>query len=122
MVNLKLNNVEFKLREYQDFNWLNNYGEVFLAIDETGSGCISFGIKKKNKKYFFKIAGAKTINAEISEEESIKLLKNAVIKYQEIKHDNLIKYVDAFDYKKFFVVIYEFAEGECLFDHWNFEK
>lgn len=122
MVKIKTDDIEFKLREYQDFSWLNNYGKVFFVIDETGSGCISFGIEKDNKKYFFKIAGAKTVEAEISEDESIKLLKEAVVKYQDIKHDNLIKYVDSFNYKEFFVIIYEFAEGECLFDHWNFDR
>lgn len=122
MIKSKVGNIEFKLREYQDFSWLNNYGKVFYVIDETGSGCISFGIEKDNKKYFFKIAGAKTVEAEISEDESIKLLKEAVVKYQDIKHDNLIKYFDSFNYKEFFVVIYEFAEGECLFDHWNFDR
>lgn len=122
MIKLKIDDIEFKLREYQDFSWLSNYGKVFLVIDETGSGCISFGIEKDNKKYFFKIAGAKTVEAEISQEESIKLLKEAVTKYKDIKHDNLIKYVDSFSYKELFVVIYEFAEGECLFDHWNFDR
>ena len=122
MILLKIDDIEFKLREYQDFSWLNNYGKIFYVIDETGSGCISFGIEKDNKKYFFKIAGAKTVEAEINEDESIKLLKEAVVKYQDIKHDNLIKYVDSFEYKEFFVVIYEFAEGECLFDHWNFDR
>ena len=122
MITLKIDDIEFKLRGYQDFSWLNNYGKVFLVIDETGSGCISFGIKNGNKKYFFKIAGAKTVEAEVSEEESIKLLKEAVIKYKDIKHNNLIKYVDSFDYEQFFIVIYEFAEGECLFDHWNFDR
>ena len=122
MVKCKIDTIEFKLKEYQDFTWLNNYGQAFMVIDETGSGCISFGIEKDNKKYFFKIAGAKSINAEVSEKESIRLLKNAVIKYKAIKHDNLIKYIDSFEYKEFFVVIYEYAEGECLFDHWNFDK
>lgn len=122
MIKQVIDGIEFKLREYQDFSWLNNYGTVFSVIDETGSGCISFGIKKDNKKYFFKIAGAKTVNAEISEEESIKLLKEAAIKYKDIKHKNLIKLVDAFEYKEFYVVIYEYAEGECLFDHWNFDR
>ncbi len=122
MITQKIGDISFKLKEYQDFRWLNNYGKVFLVIDETGSGCISFGISKDDKKYFFKIAGAKTIEAEISEEESIKLLKEAVVKYKEIKHDNLIKYIDSFFYQEFFVVIYEFALGECLFDHWNFER
>jgi len=122
VIKLKIDDIEFKLREYQDFSWLSNYGKVFSVIDETGSGCISFGIEKDNKKYFFKIAGAKTVEAEISEEESIKLLNNAVVKYKDIKHNNLIKYVDSFAYKELFVVIYEFAEGECLFDHWNFDR
>ncbi|MCR4918006.1 MAG: hypothetical protein K5912_03635 [Alphaproteobacteria bacterium] len=122
MIKQVIDGIEFKLKEYQDFSWLNNYGTVFSVIDETGSGCISFGVQKNSKKYFFKIAGAKTVNAEISEEESIKLLKEAAVKYKDIKHENLIKLVDAFEYKEFYVVIYEYAEGECLFDHWNFDR
>ena len=122
MVVCKIDGVEFKLREYQDFSWINNYGKVFSVIDETGSGCISFGVEKENTKYFIKVAGAKTVEAEISEKESIELLKDAVEKYKKIHHPNLIKYIDSFDYNEFFVIIYEYAEGECLFDHWNFEK
>ena len=49
MIKTKIDDIEFKLREYQDFSWLNNYGKVFYVIDETGSGCISFGIEKDNK-------------------------------------------------------------------------
>ena len=122
MVKCKIDNIEFKLREYQDFSWINDYGLAFSVIDETGSGCISFGVQKDNKKYFLKIAGAKTIEAEISEQESICLLKEAVKKYKNIQHPNLIKYIDSFDINEFFVVIFEYADGECLFDHWNFEK
>ncbi len=120
MVKLQIDNIEFKLKEYQDFSWLNNYGKVFSVIDETGSGCISFGVEKDNKRYFFKIAGAKTVEAEISEEESITLLKDAVKKYEDIKHPNLIKLIDSFPINEFFVAVFEWAEGECLFDHWNF--
>ena len=122
MVKCKIDNIEFKLREYQDFSWVNDYGIAFSVIDETGSGCISFGVQKDNKKYFIKIAGAKTVEAEISEQESIDLLKDAVEKYKSIHHQNLIKYIDSFDINEFFAVIFEYADGECLFDHWNFEK
>lgn len=120
MVKLQIDNIEFKLKEYQDFSWLNNYGKVFSVIDETGSGCISFGIEKDSKRYFFKIAGAKTVEAEISEKESIILLKDAIKKYKVIKHPYLIKLVDSFAINEFFVAVFEWAEGECLFDHWNF--
>ena len=122
MVKCKIDNIEFKLREYQDFSWVNDYGIAFSVIDETGSGCISFGVQKDNKKYFIKIAGAKTVEAEISEQESIDLLKDAVEKYKNIHHQNLIKYIDSFNINEFFAVIFEYADGECLFDHWNFEK
>lgn len=122
MVKCKIDNIEFKLKEYQDFSWVNDYGIVFSVIDETGSGCISFGVQKDNKKYFIKIAGAKTVEAEISEQDSIDLLKDAVEKYKNIHHQNLIKYIESFDINEFFAVIFEYADGECLFDHWNFEK
>ena len=122
MVKCKIDNIEFKLKEYQDFSWVNDYGIAFSVIDETGSGCISFGVQKDNKKYFIKIAGAKTVEAEISEQDSIDLLKDAVEKYKNIHHQNLIKYIDSFDINEFFAVIFEYADGECLFDHWNFEK
>lgn len=122
MVKCKIDNIEFKLKEYQDFSWVNDYGIVFSVIDETGSGCILFGVQKDNKKYFIKIAGAKTVEAEISEQDSIDLLKDAVEKYKSIHHQNLIKYIDSFDINEFFAVIFEYADGECLFDHWNFEK
>ena len=122
MVVQKLGDISFKLKEGQDFFWVKDYGNVFSVIDETGSGCISFGVEKDSKKYFFKIAGAKTVEAEVSCEESIRLLKEAVQKYKDIKDDNLIKYIDSFMKNDCFVVIYEYAEGECLFDHWNFDK
>ncbi len=96
MIVKQIDNVSYKLREEQDFSWLNDFGTVFSVIDETGSGCISFGVEKDDKKYFFKIAGAKTVEAEVSEKESIKLLKDAVQKYKDIKNNNLIKYVDSF--------------------------
>lgn len=121
MIKIKLDNVEFKLKEYQDFSWLSEYGNVFIVIDETGSGCICFGIEKDDKKYFYKIAGAKTIGADISMEDSINLLKESVTKYKEINHVDLIEYIESFYHNEFYIVVYKYAEGECLFDHWNFD-
>ena len=46
MIKQSIDGIKFKLKEYQDFSWLNNYGTVFSFINETGSGCISFGVKK----------------------------------------------------------------------------
>ena len=118
----KLDNVEFRLKELHDFTWLKKYGKAFWVVDETGSGCICIGMEDEHKKYFCKIAGVNTIEAEVSPLESIETLKNAVRIYQDLEHSNLIKLVEAYDHEKFYVVVFEWADGECLFDHWNFEK
>ncbi len=122
VIEFVIDEVKYHLKEYQDLSWLRHHGTVFMVIDETGSGCINFGIEKDSKRYFYKIAGVKTIASEVSEQESIRLLKEAATKYKDIHHEHLIKYVDSFDYNEFFVVVYEYAEGECLFDHWNFDR
>lgn len=117
----KIDTITFKLREYQDFSWLQTYGKVFSVVDETGSGCICFGIES-DQKYFYKIAGAKTVHADISQQESIILLKKAVKIYEDIKHPNLIQLVKSFTYQEFFIAVFVWAKGDCLFDHWNFDS
>ncbi len=122
MIINKLDGIEFRLQELHDFTWLKKYGTAFWVVDETGSGCVCIGMQKEDKKYFCKIAGVNTLEADVSPEEAIRILKQAVSIYQELEHPNLIKLVEAYDYKKFYVAVFEWAEGECLFDHWNFEK
>lgn len=122
MVINKLDSIEFRLRELHDFSWLKKYGKAFWAVDETGSGCICIGMGNADKKYFCKIAGVNTIEAVVSPKESIEILKNAVSLYYELEHPNLVKIVEEYEYDKFYVVVFEWTNGECLFDHWNFEK
>lgn len=122
MIINQINGVTYKLREDQDFSWLEKEGKVFSVIDETGSGCICFGIEKDNEKLFYKIAGAKTVEAEISCEESKTLLKSATQIYKDIQHPNLISLVKDFEINEFYVAVYKWANGECLFDHWNFDR
>lgn len=74
------------------------------------------------KKYFCKIAGVNTIEAEVSPKESVEILKEAVHLYYDLRHPNLVKIIEDYEYGQFYVVVFEWTEGECLFDHWNFEK
>ncbi len=122
MIINKLDSIEFKLNEWHDFTWLKRYGTAFWVVDETGSGCICIGMENGDKKYFCKIAGVNTIEAEVSPKESIKLLKESVNLYFNLRHPNLVKMIEDYDYNQFYVVVFEWTEGECLFDHWNFEK
>ena len=52
----------------------------------------------------------------------MEILKEAVHLYYDLSHPNLIKIIEEYDYNQFYVAVFEWAEGECLFDHWNFEK
>lgn len=122
MIINKLDSIEFKLKELHDFTWLKKYGTAFWAVDETGSGCIGIGMQNADKKYFCKIAGVNTIEAEVSPKESIEMLKEAVHLYYDLRHPNLVKIIESYDYEQFYVVVFEWTQGECLFDHWNFEK
>ena len=122
MIINKLDSIEFRLNEWHEFTWLKRYGTAFWVVDETGSGCICIGMENGDKKYFCKIAGVNTIEAEVSPKESIKLLKESVNLYFNLRHPNLVKMIEDYDYNQFYVVVFEWTEGECLFDHWNFEK
>lgn len=122
MIINKLDSIEFRLRERHDFTWLKKYGTAFWAVDETGSGCICIGMENAGKKYFCKIAGVNTIEADVSPEESKVILKEAVHLYSYLRHPNLVKIIESYEYNQFYVAVFEWTEGECLFDHWNFEK
>ena len=122
MVTIKLDDITFRLKEYHDFSWLKKYGKAFWRVDETGSGCLCIGMEQDGKKVFCKIAGADTVEAEVSPEISVELLKKAVPLYRDLAHPNLVKLVEAYPYENFYVAVFEWAAGDCLFDHWNFDR
>ncbi len=79
MIKHEIDNIKFHLKTCHDLTWVKKYGTVFSVIDATGSGCISFGVADENgrDRYFIKIAGVDTVDAEISPAESVETLKNA---------------------------------------------
>lgn len=122
MVVYEIDKVRFRLKTHHDLTWIKKYGTVFSVIDETGSGCISFGVADGADKYFIKIAGVDTIDAEISPEESVETLKSAVKMYQILKHPNLVELLEHYPYQDYYAAVFRWVEGGCLFDYWNFEK
>lgn len=119
---LTLDKVNFRLNEYHDFSWLKKYGTAFTAFDETGSGCIGIGMQNNDKKVFCKIAGVNYVFAEIPPQGSIETLKKALTVYRDLQHPNLIRLIEHYPYDQFYVAVFEWEDGDCLFDHWNFEK
>lgn len=122
MVIQEIDNVKFRLKKPCDVTWIKKYGTVFSVIDATGSGCICFGVGNGKDRYFIKIAGVDTVDAEISPGESVETLKNAAELYQILKHQNLVELLEHYPVLDCYAAVFRWVEGECLFDHWNFEK
>ncbi len=85
MVTQSMDGVKYRLKTPHDLGCVRKNGTVFQAIDETGSGCICFGVSDGEKKYFIKIAGADTIEAEVSPETAVDDLKRAIQLYMKRK-------------------------------------
>jgi serine/threonine-protein kinase len=122
MVKQMIDNISFTLKEPCDFSFLSKYGKVFCVFDQNDSGNISFGVKDGNIKYFIKIAGAKTAEACRDAKEAVEVLKNAMPLYETLKHPSLIHLVEHYEHNDLYVAVFHWAEGDCLHDHWNFEK
>lgn len=118
----KIDDVSFELKKDFDFRFLNKYGQVFKVFDKQDSGNICFGLKDGNKKLFIKYAGAPTINYGGKSEEAILRLQNTILIYEDIKDSNLINLIDHFEVNNGYALIFEWIDGECLHEHWNFDK
>lgn len=122
MVNVKLDSVDFSLKEEHDFSWLKSFGKVFAVFAQNDSGNINFGVDNGEEKYFIKVAGLKTTESVRTQQDAIAALKAAMPIYEDIKHKNLIELVKHYTLREIYIAVFKWADGDCLFDHWNFEK
>lgn len=122
MIAQKIDDVTYNLNEYRNFSFMSKYGKVFCVFDKTDSGNISFGLEDEKTKYFIKIAGAKTTEFCGLPKDVVETLKNAMRLYDELKHPHLIELLEHYELDDLYIAVFKWAEGECLFDHWNFEK
>lgn len=122
MVNVKLDSIDFSLKEEHDFSWLKSFGKVFAVFAQNDSGNISFGVDNEEEKYFIKVAGLKTSESVRTQQEAIATLKVAVHIYEDINHKSLIKLVKHYSFGEIYIAVFKWTDGDCLFDHWNFEK
>lgn len=121
MVTQNIDGVIFSMKEPHDFSFLSKYGRVFCVFSQNDSGNISFGTDNGENRYFIKIAGAKTTESCRSTGEAIETLKKAIPLYKVLAHPSLIQLLVHFEYGDLYVTVFKWADGDCLFDHWNFE-
>ncbi|MDR1465558.1 MAG: hypothetical protein LBJ11_09725 [Oscillospiraceae bacterium] len=118
-----LNDVTYRLLRKCDFSFLARLGRAFCVFDENDSGNISFGLEnEQGERFFVKIAGALTANGIITPAHAADNLRKALPLYEAMRHPRLIELLEHFSHKKLEVAVFRWAEGECLFDHWNFDR
>lgn len=110
----KIDAVEFKMKEEFDFGFLSEYGKVFKAFDDQDSGNICFGTEKDGQKYFIKFAGAKTAEYDGEPCDAVSRLKATVPIYENLRHKNLIEYMDSKETGNGFAMIFKWADSECM--------
>jgi serine/threonine-protein kinase len=122
MITQTIDNISFHLKEPRDFSFLSKYGKLFCVFDQNDSGNISFGVEDGRIKYFIKVAGASTAESNRDTREAVEVLRNAMPIYEILEHPNLIQLVEHYEHEDLYVAVFKWAEGDCLFDFWNFEK
>lgn len=122
MVNYAFDDVCFSLKAEWDFSWLKALGTVFAVFSQNDSGNISFGVNNGQDKYFVKVAGLRTVESIRTPAEAMESLRSAITIYEDIKHPNLIQLVKHYQFENLCIAVFKWAEGDCLFDYWNFKK
>ena len=108
--------VPIRLKHPLDLSFIHQYGTVFKVVSNSEySGNLCFGVENNGKKYFIKFAGATQAKFDSAKaEEAIEWLKDAKQVYQELAHDNLIKFVKGEEVGGGYVNIFEWIDGECI--------
>ncbi len=109
-----LDGVPYRLKEPFDFSFLHRFGKVFRVFDGQDSGNICFGTEKDGQRFFVKFAGAPTTAYSGSPGEAVKQLKATLPIYSDLKHPNLIEFVDAEEIGGGFLMRFKWADGDCM--------
>lgn len=120
-VTVQVDDVTFSLRSPADLTWLTALGRVFQVFSQNDSGNISFGVDTGHGKLFVKAAGLSTLESACTPQEAAANLKAAMQVYEDIRHPSLIRLRSHYPAEGLYISIFDWAEGQCLYDHWNFD-
>lgn len=109
-----IDDIPYKLKAPFDFSFISKYGKVFKIFDDQDSGNICFGCEKDGERYFIKFAGAPTEQYNGKPEDAVTRLKLTLPVYQELRHHNLIEFVEAEEIGGGFAMVFKWADGECM--------
>lgn len=116
-----IGDLTFFLKSPCDLSFLAQYGTPFCVFDKNISGNIGFGMDDGQVRRFVKIAGLPTLYYAGSPSDAVRTLRRAANLYHELSHPSLIRLTDAYEMDSLYVAVFHWENGDCLYDHWNFE-
>jgi serine/threonine-protein kinase len=89
---------------------------VFKVIAEQGIN-VCIGVADDTRRYFVKFAGAKPVNFETCNGNTVlavEWLKNAVQTYKDLEHPTLIKYIESEEIGGGFVAVFDWTDATTI--------
>lgn len=109
-----IDGIPFKLKSAFDFSFIKEYGTVFKIYDDQDSGNICFGTEKNGQRYFIKFAGAPTVQFSGNPSNAVARLKKSLPIYSELKHENLVKFIESKEIRGGFTMVFKWVNGDCM--------
>lgn len=94
--------------------YIKKYGTVFKIYDDQVFGNICFGTEKDGQRYYVKFAGSPTEQYSGDPSDAIARLKSTLPIYSELKHENLIDFIEAKKIDGGFAMVFKWADGDCM--------
>lgn len=80
-ITVDLGGVGCRLRQWEDFSWLQGYGTVLQVWDQLFSGQVWFGVEGPYGRLLIKYAGAWTLNGALRPADAMRALQNLTALY-----------------------------------------
>lgn len=109
-----IDGIPYKLKGAFDFSFMSKYGRVFKVYDDQDSGNICFGTEKNGYRYFVKFAGAPTEQYTGDPIDAIDRLKATLPVYKDLRHENLISFIEGEDIGGGFSMVFQWVDGDCM--------
>lgn len=109
-----IDGIPLKLKSPFDFDFLKEFGTVFQIFDDQDSGNICFGTEKDGRRYFVKFAGAPAERFDGDPADAVLKLKETLPIYRNLKHRNLIEFVDSKEIGGGFAMVFKWVQGDCM--------
>ena len=102
------------LQEAFDLSFLRRWGRVFRVFDQQDSGNLCFGLEREGRRYFLKLAGARTVRYPGEPTDAVRWLERSAQVYRDLAHPVLLPLLWAGPVAGGYAVLSPWTEALCM--------